>query len=79
MPSDGSARDAAPPGPAWVLEAEDVHKHFGALHVLKGVSMRVAKGEVVVVVGPSGGGKSTFLRTINHLERPDRGSIRVGG
>jgi polar amino acid transport system ATP-binding protein len=66
-------------GPEWVLEAEDVHKHYGGLHVLKGVSLRVAKGEVVVIVGPSGGGKSTFLRTINHLERPDRGSIKVCG
>jgi polar amino acid transport system ATP-binding protein len=65
--------------PDWVLEASEVHKHFGDQHVLKGVSMRVAKGEVVVVVGPSGGGKSTFLRTINFLERPDAGTIRVCG
>ncbi|HLI13852.1 MAG TPA: amino acid ABC transporter ATP-binding protein [Alphaproteobacteria bacterium] len=63
----------------WVLEAENVHKRFGGLHVLKGISMRVAKGEVVVIVGPSGGGKSTFLRTINLLERPDEGTIRVCG
>ncbi len=63
----------------WVLEAENVHKRYGGLHVLKGISMRVAKGEVVVIVGPSGGGKSTFLRTINHLERPDEGRIRISG
>ena len=43
----------------WVLEAENIHKHFGSLHVLKGITMRVARGEVVVVVGPSGGGAST--------------------
>jgi polar amino acid transport system ATP-binding protein len=64
---------------AWMLEAENIHKHFGSLHVLKGITMRVAKGEVVVVVGPSGGGKSTFLRTLNHLETPDEGWIKVDG
>jgi polar amino acid transport system ATP-binding protein len=63
----------------WMLEAENIHKHFGSLHVLKGVTMRIAKGEVVVVVGPSGGGKSTFLRTLNHLEKPDQGWVKVDG
>jgi len=63
----------------WMLEAENIHKHFGALHVLKGISMRIAKGEVVVVVGPSGGGKSTFLRTLNYLEKPDQGWVKVDG
>ena len=63
----------------WMLEAEDIHKHFGPLHVLKGVTMRIAKGEVVVVVGPSGGGKSTFLRTLNMLEKPDRGFVKIDG
>jgi polar amino acid transport system ATP-binding protein len=63
----------------WMLEAENIHKHFGPLHVLKGITMRIAKGEVVVVVGPSGGGKSTFLRTLNLLEKPDRGFVRVDG
>jgi polar amino acid transport system ATP-binding protein len=79
MPNS-SARDSAVEREAeWVLEAQNVHKHFGPLHVLKGISMQVAKGEVVVIVGPSGGGKSTFLRTINHLEKPDEGAIRVCG
>jgi polar amino acid transport system ATP-binding protein len=64
---------------AWMLEAENIHKHFGALHVLKGITMRIAKGEVVVVVGPSGGGKSTFLRSLNHLEKPDAGWVKVDG
>jgi polar amino acid transport system ATP-binding protein len=85
MPSRAIASGAAPGGgrtggaAEWVLEAENIHKYFGSHHVLKGISLKVARGEVVVIVGPSGGGKSTFLRTINHLEKPDRGLIRVGG
>ncbi|HLW59463.1 MAG TPA: amino acid ABC transporter ATP-binding protein [bacterium] len=71
-PKGADARDA-------VLEVADVHKFFGRQHVLKGISMRVSKGEVVVIVGPSGGGKSTFLRIINHLERADQGWVKVGG
>ncbi len=62
-----------------VVEARGVHKHFGQNHVLKGVDLTVYKGEVVVIIGPSGGGKSTFLRTINHLDRPDSGEVRVNG
>jgi polar amino acid transport system ATP-binding protein len=64
---------------SWLLEIEDLHKSFGANAVLNGVSLQIAKGEVVVVVGPSGGGKSTLLRTINRLERPDRGVIKLDG
>jgi len=63
----------------WMLEAENIHKHFGSLHVLRGITMRIARGEVVVVVGPSGGGKSTFLRTLNLLEKPDEGFVKVDG
>jgi polar amino acid transport system ATP-binding protein len=73
------AMDASTINGGWMLEAENIHKHFGSLHVLKGVTMRIAKGEVVVVVGPSGGGKSTFLRTLNHLEKPDEGWVKVDG
>ena len=62
-----------------VVEARGVHKHFGHNHVLKGVDLAVRKGEVVVIIGPSGGGKSTFLRTINYLDRPDSGEIRING
>ena len=72
-------RNSSAGDPEWVLEAEDVRKRFGAVEVLKGVNLRVAKGEVVVILGPSGGGKSTLLRTINHLERPDAGIIRLSG
>ena len=73
------APDAGVGNDNWMLEAENIHKHFGALHVLKGISMRIAKGEVVVIVGPSGGGKSTFLRTLNYLEKPDQGWVKVDG
>jgi len=62
-----------------VVEARGVHKHFGQNHVLKGVDLTVYKGEVVVIIGPSGGGKSTFLRTINHLDRPDSGEVCING
>jgi polar amino acid transport system ATP-binding protein len=62
-----------------VIEVLGVHKSFGALEVLRGVSLEVGAGEVVVVLGPSGSGKSTLLRTINHLEKVDRGFIAVDG
>jgi polar amino acid transport system ATP-binding protein len=59
--------------------AEHVCKDFGALKVLKGVSLEVDKGQVLVIVGPSGSGKSTFLRCINHLERVSAGRLYVDG
>jgi polar amino acid transport system ATP-binding protein len=62
-----------------ILHAVDVHKRFGKLHVLKGVSLDVRKAETVCIIGPSGSGKSTFLRCINHLERIDSGRIEVNG
>jgi polar amino acid transport system ATP-binding protein len=62
-----------------VLQAEDVHKRFGRLEVLKGVSLEVPKGETVCIIGPSGSGKTTFIRCINHLERIDAGRITVNG
>jgi polar amino acid transport system ATP-binding protein len=62
-----------------MVQAEDVHKHFGRLEVLKGVSLVVPRGAVVVILGPSGSGKSTFLRCINHLEKIDSGRLAVGG
>ena len=58
-----------------VLRVEDLHKSFDALEVLKGVSMEVERGEVVVIIGASGSGKSTFLRCLNRLEEPNRGRI----
>ena len=62
-----------------MIRAQGVHKRFGALEVLKGVSLEVAKGEVIAVIGPSGSGKSTFLRCLNHLETIDRGRVEIEG
>ena len=62
-----------------VMQAEDVHKSFGKLEVLKGISLEVKKGETVCIIGPSGSGKTTFLRCINHLEKIDSGRIEVNG
>jgi polar amino acid transport system ATP-binding protein len=62
-----------------IVKAEQVNKHFGSLHVLKGIDLEVRKNEVVVIVGPSGSGKSTFLRCINHLEKITSGHIYVNG
>jgi general L-amino acid transport system ATP-binding protein len=62
-----------------IIIFQDVHKWFGDFHVLRGVNVAVKKGEVVVVCGPSGGGKSTFIRTINRLEEHQRGTIIVDG
>jgi len=62
-----------------MVSAKDVHKSFGNLEVLKGVSMDVMKGECVCIIGPSGSGKSTFIRCINALNDIQRGSITVEG
>ncbi len=62
-----------------MIEIENVRKSFGALEVLKGVSLTVQKGEVVSVIGGSGSGKSTLLTCINGLEPIDAGSIRIDG
>ncbi len=62
-----------------VVEATDVHKWFGRLHVLKGVSMTIRRQEVVVIIGASGSGKTTFIRCINHLEQIQQGRIFVNG
>jgi polar amino acid transport system ATP-binding protein len=61
------------------LEINDVHKHYGDHHVLRGVSLQVAKHEVVCLIGASGSGKSTLLRCINALEPIEEGEIRVDG
>ncbi|MFJ6726642.1 amino acid ABC transporter ATP-binding protein [Streptomyces sp. NPDC091281] len=62
-----------------MVDIRSVHKSFGPLEVLKGIDLSVRTGEVTVVLGPSGSGKSTLLRTINHLEKVDRGVISVDG
>ncbi|TMH08485.1 MAG: amino acid ABC transporter ATP-binding protein [Betaproteobacteria bacterium] len=61
-----------------IVVVRDVHKSFGPVEVLKGVSLEVAKGGVACIIGPSGSGKSTLLRCINGLVPIDQGSIRVG-
>ncbi|MEO6295076.1 MAG: amino acid ABC transporter ATP-binding protein [Candidatus Limnocylindria bacterium] len=62
-----------------IIVARDVHKWFGQLHVLRGIDLTIKTGEVVVIFGASGSGKSTFIRTINRLEEHQRGEITVDG
>jgi polar amino acid transport system ATP-binding protein len=62
-----------------VINAQDVHKRFHTLEVLKGINLSVDAREVVVIMGPSGSGKSTFLRCLNHLEKIDSGRIEING
>src|SRR5438876_345649 len=62
-----------------VVAAENVHKRFGRLDVLRGVSLEVHRGETVCIIGASGSGKTTFIRCINHLEKIDGGRIEVNG
>ena len=62
-----------------MVQAENVCKNFGALQVLRGISLEVQHGEVACLIGPSGSGKSTFLRCVNHLEKVNAGRLRVDG
>ena len=62
-----------------MIQATTIRKRFGALEVLKGVDLHVAKGEVVSIVGASGAGKTTLLQIIGTLERPDSGTLTIGG
>ncbi|KOP83365.1 MULTISPECIES: amino acid ABC transporter ATP-binding protein [Cytobacillus] len=61
-----------------MIKIENLHKQFGKLEVLKGISTTIKEGEVVAIIGPSGSGKSTFLRCINLLEKPTNGRIFIG-
>ncbi|SCD91644.1 amino acid ABC transporter ATP-binding protein, PAAT family [Streptomyces sp. DvalAA-43] len=74
-----STTEDTTPTPDAMVEIRSVHKRFGSLDVLRGIDLSVRAGEVTVVLGPSGSGKSTLLRTINHLEKVDRGWISVDG
>jgi polar amino acid transport system ATP-binding protein len=65
--------------PSYAVEVRGVHKSFGSLEVLRGIDLLIRRGEVTVILGPSGSGKSTLLRTLNHLEKVDRGLIQVDG
>jgi polar amino acid transport system ATP-binding protein len=62
-----------------MVHAENVHKRFGLLEVLKGIDLEVMPGEVMVILGPSGSGKSTLLRCVNHLEKINAGTLSVDG
>ncbi len=70
--SDASTSDT-------MIEVVDLHKRFKDLHVLRGINMVVKRSEVVAIMGPSGGGKSTFLRCLNRLEEPGSGHIYIEG
>lgn len=62
-----------------IIEVRDLHKKFGTLHVLRGVSFSISKGEVASIVGPSGAGKTTLLQIIGTLDRPESGSVSIAG
>ncbi len=73
--TDANKKENAP----VLVKIENLHKSFGDNHVLRGISTEIREGEVVAVIGPSGGGKSTFLRCINCMEDPSEGSIYFNG
>ena len=62
-----------------MIEFRDVHKHYGALHVLQGITLTIQRREVIVIIGPSGSGKSTLIRTVNRLEPIESGTLSVNG
>ncbi len=62
-----------------ILEIDNIHKSFGSLEVLHGLSLDAYSGDVIAMIGSSGSGKSTFLRCINLLEMPDQGTIKIKG
>jgi polar amino acid transport system ATP-binding protein len=74
--NDAAGRQDTPPP---VLEVRSLSKRFGGLQALSDISLKVARGETVCIVGPSGSGKSTLLRCINWLERPDSGAVFLSG
>ena len=66
-------------GNGAILEVEDIHTYYGAIHALKGITIEVREGEIVTLIGANGAGKSTTLRSINGLNHPRRGAIRFQG
>lgn len=76
--TEGRTGDGAA-GHPLAVEARDIYKRFGALEVLRGVSLEAHRGDVITMIGASGSGKTTFLRCLNMLEVPEQGSVLVGG
>jgi polar amino acid transport system ATP-binding protein len=74
---DAAGVGATPEAGDPFVVVDSIWKSYGAVNVLRGVSLSVEKGEVVCLIGPSGAGKSTFLRCVNHLERPDAGTVCI--
>lgn len=62
-----------------MIEVKNIHKSFGDLHVLKGIDLRVEKGEIVAIIGKSGAGKTTLLQIIGTLDKPDQGQVFING
>jgi polar amino acid transport system ATP-binding protein len=79
MPDRPTAVPASGPASGLMVEARQVHKHYGRLEVLKGIDLTVRHGQVLCLIGPSGSGKSTFLRCMNHLEKIDAGELSIDG
>jgi len=75
LKTDGKTKEAN----GFILELDDVHTYYGAIHALKGISIQVAEREIVTLIGANGAGKSTTLRSINGLQHPSRGTIRFQG
>jgi general L-amino acid transport system ATP-binding protein len=79
LPPAGRARDIAAPTHDVAIEIEGLNKWFGAFHALRDVSLKVMRGERIVICGPSGGGKSTLLRCVNRIEDWQQGRVVVDG
>ncbi len=75
MKTDGKTKETN----GFILELDDVHTYYGAIHALKGISIQVAEREIVTLIGANGAGKSTTLRSINGLQHPSKGTIRFQG
>ena len=79
MPAAGDAPDPAPPRAAETLDLAELRKSYGGVRVLDGVSLTVRPGEIVGLIGPNGSGKTTLINLASGLDRPDGGTIRLGG
>jgi branched-chain amino acid transport system ATP-binding protein len=78
-PQPAQAQSVGGPRNGAILEVEDIHVYYGAIHALKGITLEVHEGEIVTLIGANGAGKSTTLRSINGLNHPRRGKIRFQG